>query len=135
MRKDNKMANVQRVRRASINGTRNKIPQVLNPDPDYVYRYVYDTDEDNRVDSLMEMGYEVVDKGSVKVSQNKRVAEANALGSQITVQSGKNRLVLMRQKREYYEEDKKAKEANVDKTEEGMKAPGQGLVGEVKITR
>lgn len=129
------MVDTKRVRRTPINGSRNKIPTVKNPDPDYVYRYVYDNPNDNRVAEMQELGYEIVDSNKTQVVQTKRVADPSALGSQITVPSGSNKLILMKQKKEYFEEDQKAKMDLVKEKEGTMHAPVEGSYGKVEISR
>lgn len=129
------MAEIKRVRRTPINGTRNKIPTVKNPDPNFHYRYVYDNSTDNRVEQMKEFGYEVVDNNSVQLQTDKRVATPNAPGSVVTVPSGANKLVLMRIPKEYKEDDRKEKWAKVDESEAAMVAPKEGLSGTISIAR
>lgn len=129
------MAEIKRVRRTPINGTRNKIPTVKNPDPNFHYRYVYDNAIDNRVETMKEYGYEVVDNNSVQLQTDKRVATPNAPGSVVTVPSGANKLVLMRIPKEYKESDRKEKWAKVDESEAAMVAPKEGLSGTISISR
>lgn len=129
------MAEIKRVRRTPINGTRNKIPAIKNPDPDYVYRYVYDSPNDDRIAEMVERDYEVADSNKTQVVQTKRVGDPSALGSQVTVPSGSNKLVLMRIKKEYYEADQKAKQDQVKEMEGTMNAPIEGSYGRVEITR
>ena len=135
MREANKMTKtVERVRRTSINGVRNKLT-VRGQDPDYVYRHVLDID--GRVEDLSERGYEIVENKGIEVG-DKRVAAASNVGSVVTTNSGDGRkLILMRIKKEYYEEDKKTKEAVVNATEEQLRghASGNGLTGNIKLTR
>lgn len=129
------MTETKRVRRTPINGTRTKVPQVKNPDPNFAYRYVYDNGIDNRVEQMKEFGYEVVDNNSVQLQTDKRVAEPKNVGSAVTVPSGANRLVLMRIPKEYKEADRKAKAARVAESEASMAAPKDGLSGTISITR
>ncbi len=129
------MAETKRVRRTPINGSRRKIPVIKNPDPDYVYRYVYDSPNDNRIAEMLERDYEVADSNKTQVVQTKRVGDASALGSQVTVPSGSNKLVLMRIKKEYYDEDQKSKMDQVKETEGTMHAPVEGGYGKVELTR
>jgi len=125
---------VERVRRTSINGTRNKLT-VRGKDPDYEYRHVLDID--GRVEDLTERGYEIVENKGIEVG-DKRVAAASPVGSVVATNSGDGRkLILMRIKKEYYEEDKKTKEAIVNATEEQLRgqASTNGLTGNIKLTR
>lgn len=129
------MAEIKRVRRTPINGTRNKVPPLKNPDPNFEYRYVYDNGIDNRVEVMKEFGYEVVDKNSVQVASDKRVADPTNVGSAVTVPSGPNKLVLMKIPKEFAEEDRKAKAAKVDESEQAMLAPKEGFTGKIDISR
>jgi len=124
---------VERVRRTSINGTRNKLT-VRGKDPDYEYRFVLDVD--GRVEDLQSRGYTIVENDGIEVG-DKRVGTATTIGSTVTTPSGDGRkLVLMRQKKEYYEEDKKFKEAEVNKTEEQLRnSASSGLTGSIKLSR
>ena len=124
---------VERVRRTSINGTRNKLT-VRGKDPDYEYRFVLDVD--GRVEDLQSRGYTIVENNGIEVG-DKRVGSATPMGSTVTTPSGDGRrLILMRTKKEYYEEDKKLKEAEVDKTEEQLRnSASSGLTGSIKVTR
>lgn len=124
---------VERVRRTSINGIRNKLT-VHGKDPAYEYRHVLDVD--GRVLDLKERGYEIVENKGIEVG-DKRVASASGDGSVVSTPSGDGRkLILMRIKKEYYEEDKKAKEAEVDRSEEQLRgAASNGLTGSIKLTR
>lgn len=135
MREANKMTKtVERVRRTSINGTRNKLT-VRGKDPDYEYRHVLDID--GRVEDLSERGYEIVENKGIEVG-DKRVASASPTGSVVATNSGDGRkLILMRIKKEFYEEDKKTKEAVVNATEEQLRgqASNNGLTGNIKLTR
>ena len=124
---------VERVRRTSINGIRNKLT-VHGKDPDYEYRHVLDVD--GRVLDLQERGYEIVENKGIEVG-DKRVAAASSTGSVVSTPSGDGRkLILMRIKKEYFEEDKRTKEAEVDRTEEQLRgAASSGLTGTIKVSR
>lgn len=103
-----------RVKRTPI-GQRNRL-SVKDKDPNFVYRVVNITDGtgSDRVDSLMEQGYEVVDN---KVG-DKRVDSTSGLGKNPEFSVGNGvKAVLMRQKREDFEEDQAYKIAQV-KTQE-----------------
>ena len=135
MREANKMTKtVERVRRTSINGVRNKLT-VRGQEPGYVYRHVLDID--GRVEDLSERGYEIVENKGIEVG-DKRVAAASQVGSTVSTNSGDGRkLILMRIKKEYHEEDQKTKEAIVNATEEQLRgqASNNGLTGNIKLTR
>jgi hypothetical protein len=102
-------------------------------DPDYEYRFVRANNR-GRVAMFEEAGYQKV-TGTVNVGDK----ETSQMGSTVTVPSGDSaeELVLMRIKKEWYEEDQQKKQQEVDRTEEALKArdDAAGLTGEVKKTR
>lgn len=111
-------------------GLRNRL-SVLDQDPGYVYRWVNNNASGgDRVEILKEAGYETVPKGTHRSTGR---VEASAPGSieQIPGGSG-DTLVLMRQKREWYEEDQAAKQARVDETEQAQKRTPDGFYGKIK---
>jgi len=108
----------RQARRTPINGTRNKLT-VRGKDPDYEYRVVNDTDD--RVNEMIDRGYEIVKDQNVKVG-DKRVSTPSAEGSPVKISVGGGvQGYLMRIKKEYYQEDRAAKDAQVDATETSMR--------------
>ncbi len=96
-------------------GVRNKL-SVKDKDPNYQYRIVNDTDD--RIESLKEQGYEVVEGAKVG---DKRVENSTGLGSSPAFSVGQGtKAVVMRIKREWYEEDQATKIAQIKKQEEAM---------------
>lgn len=110
---------------ASARPTRTPITQrnrlsVKNQDPGYIYRIV--NDEDDRVERLQELGYEVASKEAVGAVGNKQVDSASSLGSTAHFSVGKGtKAVVMRQKREYFAEDQATKQSEIDALENTMK--------------
>ena len=109
---------VERPKRVPVTG-RSRLT-VRNQDPNYKYRIVnanLESDPD-RVLDLQERGYEIVPRGQTGGTGDKRVDDASALGSagQISVGQG-TKAVVMRIPREWYEQDQKAKQDEVDLTE------------------
>lgn len=100
--------------------------------PDYVPRWVNATaDGGQRVEILEQAGYEKVLK-SANTQGVGRVDDASALGSVFTTPGGAgDTLVLMKQKKEWYEEDKKAKEARVDELDAAQKKTPDGFYGKI----
>jgi hypothetical protein len=124
----------QRVRRTPINGTRNRL-NVRGKEDGYVYRIVNDVDD--RIQTMQEMGYEIVSDKSVTVG-DKRIANPTQEGSPIKVSVGQGvQAYVMRQKQEYFDEDQRAKNAQIDELEASMKkdAMSHGLNGSLKIGR
>lgn len=112
------MAKTERVRRASVNGARN-ILRVEGKDPNYEYRIVNDTGD--RVAQFEASGYEIVSDRTIKVG-DRRVANPTAEGSPVQVSvGGGQKALLMRIKKEWYNEDQASKMEGVNETEAAMK--------------
>ena len=121
-----------RTRRSPINGVRNKL-NVRGQEPGYVYRIVNDIED--RVQSLQEMGYEIVTDKGVTVG-DKRIANPTQEGSPVKVSVGQGvQGYVMRQKQEWFDEDQKAKNARNDELEAQMKreAKDAGFYGKLQI--
>lgn len=128
----NKIDDSNRVRRTPINGVRNRL-NVRGKEPGYQYRIVNDVDD--RIKSFEEMGYEVVTDTSVSVG-DKRVAIGSREGSPAKVSVGQGiHAYVMRQKQEWYDEDQKAKQVQVNELEASMKRDSEkeGFYGKLKI--
>lgn len=115
-------------------GMRNR--QVMKGlDPKYSYRWVVDYDgTGDRIAAFKDGGYEFVESRKA-VHGDSRVDAASPEGSieQRSVGSGLKGY-LMRIPRELYEEDQKAKQQAVSKTEEALKKPAlDGAYGSLKI--
>jgi len=121
-----------RVRRTPV-GVRNVLT-VAGKDPAYEYRILNDTGD--RVQQFLDAGYEIVKASDVRVG-DKRVNKASAEGSvaQVSVGGGMKGMVV-RIKREWYNEDQDAKIRNVAETEAATKqtAIKGSDYGEIKIT-
>ena len=102
-----------RVKRTPVSG-RNRLT-VQGKDPNYVYRIV--NDEEDRIARFQEGGYELLQEEAVKVG-DKRANQTSSEGSvkQLSVGGGKKAFV-MRIRKDWYEEDQKAKQAQVDALE------------------
>ena len=121
-----------RTRRTPINGTRNRLT-VRGQEEGYVYRIVNDIDD--RVQTLQEMGYEIVTDKNVPVG-DKRIANTTQEGSPVKVSVGQGvQAYVMRQKKEFFDEDQQAKNARNDELEATMKreAKDAGFYGKLKI--
>jgi hypothetical protein len=111
-----------RTRRQPL-AVRNRVA-VRNQEPGYVYRVVNDLD--SRVEELIDRGYEVVPQQKVVREGDKRVDDASALGSNSSISLGRgDRGVVMRIKREWYNEDQAAKAVRADDLEKTMKNDGK----------
>jgi len=121
-----------RVQRTPI-GKRN-ILTVAGKDANYQYRIINDSGD--RVQEFLEAGYELVKEDSVKVG-DKRVNKASAEGSvsQISVGQGQKAFVV-RIKKEWYDEDQRAKQDHVDVQENSTKSKAlDGTYGKLEISR
>lgn len=125
-------APVGRVRRSPL-ANRGKL-SIARKDPDYEYRIV--NDEGDRVQDLIERGYEPVAKSETKVG-DARVDAASAEGSlhQLTVGGGK-KAILMKIRKEFYEEDQAIKQGDIDSKEAATKQEAlNGHYGKLDISR
>jgi hypothetical protein len=121
-----------RVTRTPV-GQRNLLT-VKGKDPSYNYRIVNDVD--GRIAQFMEAGYEVVPRGTVEVG-DKRASAGTPVGtiSNFSVGGGQ-KAVLMRQKKEWFEEDQKRKQDFVDAQEASIKQKAlDGNYGKLEIKR
>ena len=98
---------------------RNRL-EIRNKEPGYTYRIV--NDEDDRIQRLQDAGYEIATKESIGAVGNRKVDSASSLGSVAHFSVGKGiKAVVMRQKDEYYREDQKSKQDEIDALEATMK--------------
>ena len=128
------LATKRKSRRTGINKTRNVLT-VEGKDPGFEYRIVNDTGD--RITQFEERGYEIVSDSNIRVG-DRRIANPTKEGSPIQISvGGGQKAFLMRLKREFYEEDRKAKDALIDEQEKGMLAEAKQIAdyGKVTVTR
>ena len=107
-------AQVSRPRRTPI-GRRNRL-SVENRDPSYHYRIVNDVD--GRVQDLLDQDYEIVLDAKVG---DKRVDEISSLGSAKQISGGGGiKAIVMRKRKDWFEEDQTAKQKEIDDLEATM---------------
>lgn len=107
----------RRVTRATL-GVRNVLT-VQGKDPDFHYRVVNDVGD--RIQTLMDLGYEIEEAKSVRIG-DKRVGVASPEGTKAQVSVGGGaKAFLMKQRKPWYEEDQAAKQELVNKSEEAMR--------------
>ena len=106
-----------RAKRVPVGG-RNRLT-VQGKDPNYVYRIVNDVDD--RVARFIEGGYEPVQDEAVKVGDNRASADSPVGSVKRISVGGGTKGVLMRIRRDWYEEDQEAKRAVVDDQEATIK--------------
>jgi hypothetical protein len=116
--------------RAGISGKRNRLT-VRGKDPDFVYRFVNDVDDN--VLAKQERGYEHVTHKVVV--GDKRVATPQVGDGSVTQQNvgGGTKAYLMRIRKDWYLEDKKAKDQEVNDIEAAFMGKSAGDYGTVKM--
>jgi hypothetical protein len=125
----------ERPKRTPIN--KRDILSIKGKEPGYHYRIVNDTGD--RIATLQDAGYELVEAKDVRVG-DKRINNAAPEGSlaQVSVGGGQKAFV-MRIKEEWYHEDQQSKEAEVKKLEQSMlqQALAQNEIhgGKLEITK
>jgi hypothetical protein len=121
-----------RTRRTPV-GVRNVLT-VGGKDPAYEYRIVNDTGD--RVEQFKAAGYEVVSATDVTVG-DRRVNAASAEGSAATCSVGDGmKGVVMRIKKEWYEEDQQRKMGQIAELEATTKSDAlKGTYGKLDINR
>lgn len=121
----------KRPTRTPVSGARDVLA-VQNQDPNYVYRWVNDTE--GRLEKFKAAGYEPV-TSDLEVG-GKTVDRNSKLGSVITKSvGGKVTAVLMRIPREWYDEDQKAKQDQLDVSDKALRADSQADYGTLTIGR
>lgn len=106
-----------RPRRSFINDTKD-IMTVKGKDDNYVYRWV--NDERGRVQRMIEAGYDVVQDEDVKVGDD-NVLTTTGNSTSMTVNSVHGTQgILMRIRKEFYEEDRAAQARKIDRSEEAL---------------
>ena len=107
-------ASTQRPKRTPVEGYRNRLG-VRGKDPAFEYRIVNDIDD--RVERFKEAGWEPVTDDNVSIG-DRRVGLPTEAGTVKTVSVGGGTTgVLMRIKKEWFDEDQKAKAKRVDALE------------------
>lgn len=113
-----KTVSSDRPRRTPLSA-RNRLA-IKNKRPGYRYRIVNDVDD--RVELLMEQGYEIVPAEEVGRIGDKRVDNPSSTGSSSHFSVGQGiKAVVMAQREEYWQEDQATKQRAIDEIEEQMK--------------
>lgn len=109
----------ERIRRTPISGRRNVLTMKGGDTENFKYRIVNDVGD--RISTFEEQGYEVVTDPKITVG-DRRISNPTKEGSPVKVSvGGGTQAYLMRQKREFYDEDQAAKQNYVDETEKGIR--------------
>lgn len=108
----------ERPKRIPVGGARDIIT-VRNQDPNYVYRWVFDDPKrPGRVQRFLDGGYEFVQDDN-EIGQ-RTVDRGSKVGSTISRPDSGGTLILMRIKKEWYDEDQVAKHEAINATEGSM---------------
>lgn len=106
-----------RVKRTRV-GAGRYLP-LVEKDPDYEYRFV--NDRDDRPYQFEQAGWEPVDATAINIGNVVGDKPSN-LGSKALVSVGQgDKALLMRIRKEYYEEDQRDKQSQNDRIEQAMK--------------
>jgi hypothetical protein len=100
----------------------------------FVGRWVADLE--GRIQMFLDAGYEFVQKDEIKKAGEDTVETSRkGLDSRISKPGGRGvQLYLMRTPRTFWEEDRKAKDIEVDRTEEGLKKTSKSSADYGKLT-
>lgn len=120
--------------RIPVSGSRD-ILTVEGKDNDFVYRWVNDVE--NRIQRFLDAGYVFVDPQGKIIGDDTQDNSATPRESVAQKYVGKGiTAFLMAQRKEWYEEDQKARNDQLDQTEKSLGKSGQdGRYGEVRISR
>lgn len=121
-----------RTRRTPV--SRKNILTVQGKDPNYHYRIVNDVGD--RVQSFIDAGYELVPDDKVRVG-DKRINKTSSEGSisHLSVGQG-DKAFVMKIKKEWFDEDQAAKQAEVNRMEETARQTAlDGTYGKLEISR
>ncbi len=113
--------------------TERNILSVKGKEPGYEYRIVNDSGD--RVQQLVDAGYEFVDASTVQVG-DKRINSTTPEGTHAQVSVGGGmKAYVMRIREDWYKEDQIAKQARVNEMEDTIKQNAAGFDGNVTIKR
>jgi hypothetical protein len=121
-----------RVRRTPV-GQR-QVLSLRNKDPNFEYRFV--NDEGDRVQRFIDAGWEMVDAKDVVIG-DKRINTTAPEGTKAMASVGQGlKSYVLRIKKEWYEEDQAAKQAEVNRIEEATRKEAlNGTYGKLELTR
>ena len=122
----------RRVKRNPVEG-RNRLA-VKGKDPNYDYRIVNDTDD--RVNDMLDQDWEIDLSEDIRVGDG-RIDDIGRLGkARILSVGGGIKAIVMRKRKDWYEEDQAAKQEYVNRTEAAMRPnPNDGTYGKIDVTR
>jgi len=111
----------------------NRGPQSVSgeKDPNYHYRFVNDTG--SRIHNFQEAGYELVTDPDVVVGDLNAVDISGMGSAKRVISNDGTTSFLMRTKKEYFNEDQKAKAKHIDELESSTQDT-RGMYGSVKLS-
>lgn len=117
--------------RVPVSGVRDVLT-VYGKDPNYEYRFV--NDASNRIARFQRGGWEIVTDDLEVGAPRVGVPESEGSAVKVSVGGG-TQAYLMRIKKEWYDEDQKAKYAHLDEVEEAIygEVNKPGMYGEIKL--
>jgi len=117
-REERELTRDKRPTRTPVSGNRDVLT-VYNKEDGFVYRWVLD--RGNRVEIFKQGGYEVAPDSGLVVG-DARLATTNEHGASVIAKGHEGQpLVLMRIKKEWYQEDQDVKQEEVEATDKAMK--------------
>lgn len=122
---ENVTKGVRQPRRGNIGGFRNRLNINGKLDKEnFEYRIVNDFEDGDRIAQFMQNDWEIVNKSDIEVG-DKRVNKPTPEGTPVKISVGQGtRAYLMRKRKDWFQDDQKAKQAEVDTSELEMKPDG-----------
>ena len=124
-----------RPRRSPVSGR--SILKIRNKEEGYHYRIVNANLERDpeRVQDMLEQGYEIVPKEAVGPIGDKRVGNPSTLGSSSEISvGGGTKAVVMRKRLDWHKEDQAQKQQEVDDLEQSMRRQNADY-GDIKLVK
>lgn len=115
--------------RSKVNGEKGPLV-IRGKEPEFEYRIANDTD--NRVQELQERGYEIVTHAATVGDKRVGAPKKEGTPHQISVGGGR-KAYLMRIKKEWYDEDQKAKLEEPAELEAALKANSNSDYGKINL--
>jgi len=126
----------ERPRRSAVGGSRDILKANGNLDPNYVYRFV--NDQGSRIEEMKGYGYEIDQSKDISIGTSNEKHSGSRLEAIADKKTGK-KAILMRQPKEYHEEDRDLRAKRIAESEADMlrnvKDPDKGQYGDVSILR
>ena len=126
----------ERPRRNAVGGKRDILTLNGNRDPNYNYRFV--NDDGSRIEEMKSYGYEIDQSKDVSIGTS-NPKQSGTRHEAIADKKTGQKTVLMRQPKEFHEEDQRLRAEKIAEGEADMlrnlKDPDAGRYGDVSISR